>query len=268
MRPVLPLVALALTVVLCAVPVAQVADVLRATGLSACTPVILLHTFGYLLGYALPRLLGFNEKTARTGEEMRKGYECGVVGWVPPPVRWCASCLRPTSPPTACLNPHHTHHTHPLFYSVDRDWDAVGCHGLCTEHQALWGRAGGGALLRVHRVHGLAGRRAGRYELRSVRWVVVGALACGRGRGWGPRWQVWIVVWPVLGGGRGIGMCMWLEAPLAGAPWPCTAESCLVLVSEVCILVSSCPASANRSMPCPTPTGAVVWRMIPIKDGQ
>lgn len=70
MRPLMPLLALALTVVLCAVPVAQVADVLRASGLSACTPVILLHSFGYALGYVLPRLLGFNEKTARTGERL------------------------------------------------------------------------------------------------------------------------------------------------------------------------------------------------------
>lgn len=66
-RPAMPLVALALTVVLCAVPVAQVADVLRAQGLAACTPVIALHSFGYALGYALPRLLGFNERTSRTG---------------------------------------------------------------------------------------------------------------------------------------------------------------------------------------------------------
>jgi predicted Na+-dependent transporter len=64
----MPLLALALTVVLCAVPVAQVADVLRASGLSACTPVVLLHSLGYALGYMLPRLLGFNEKTARTGK--------------------------------------------------------------------------------------------------------------------------------------------------------------------------------------------------------
>lgn len=113
----MPLVALALTVILCAVPVAQVgwdgwegqrdrvawaaahtclkgcwlgcvwacmaqtstrlpcpplhhyqvADVLRASGLAACGPVLLLHFFGYLLGYLLPRLLGFNEKTSRTG---------------------------------------------------------------------------------------------------------------------------------------------------------------------------------------------------------
>jgi hypothetical protein len=38
----------------------------RTSGLAACLPVALLHGFGYLLGYLLPRLLGFNEKVART----------------------------------------------------------------------------------------------------------------------------------------------------------------------------------------------------------
>lgn len=79
-RPVMPLVALALTVVLCAVPVAQVADVLRASGLSACTPVILLHSCGYLLGYMLPRLLGFNEKTSRT-VSIETGMQSAAMGY-------------------------------------------------------------------------------------------------------------------------------------------------------------------------------------------
>ena len=65
-RPVMPLLALALTVVLCAVPVAQVAEVLRASGMAAVGPVVLLHGCGYLLGYVLPRVLGFNERTSRT----------------------------------------------------------------------------------------------------------------------------------------------------------------------------------------------------------
>lgn len=38
----------------------------RANGLAACLPVALLHGCGYLLGYVLPRLLGFNERVART----------------------------------------------------------------------------------------------------------------------------------------------------------------------------------------------------------
>ncbi|KAL4527435.1 hypothetical protein Ndes2526B_g08877 [Nannochloris sp. 'desiccata'] len=65
-RPVMPLLALLLTVVLCAVPVAQVADVLRTSASMAIGPVLVLHGCGYFLGYFLPRLFGFNEKTSRT----------------------------------------------------------------------------------------------------------------------------------------------------------------------------------------------------------
>lgn len=79
-RPAMPLVALALTVVLCAVPVAQVAGVLRASGLAACTPVIALHSFGYLLGYTLPRVLGFNEKTSRT-VSIETGMQSAAMGY-------------------------------------------------------------------------------------------------------------------------------------------------------------------------------------------
>jgi predicted Na+-dependent transporter len=46
--------------------------VLRTSGLSACLPVVLLHSFGYLLGYTLPRVLGFNEKTSRTGKSTKR----------------------------------------------------------------------------------------------------------------------------------------------------------------------------------------------------
>jgi len=65
-RPAMPLLALALTVVLCAVPVAQVADVLRASGFAAVAPVVLLHACGYALGYSLPRVLGFGEPSYAT----------------------------------------------------------------------------------------------------------------------------------------------------------------------------------------------------------
>ncbi len=53
---------------------------LRASGVAACGPVLLLHFFGYLLGYLLPRMLGFNEKTSRTGERglwLRQGWVGG-----------------------------------------------------------------------------------------------------------------------------------------------------------------------------------------------
>ena len=65
-RPVMPLVALFLTVVLCAVPVAQVQATLAQSGAAVVGPVVLLHGFGYFLGYMLPRLLKFSERTSRT----------------------------------------------------------------------------------------------------------------------------------------------------------------------------------------------------------
>lgn len=65
-RPAMPLLALMLTVILCAVPVAQVADVLRTSASMAIGPVLVLHGCGYFLGYSLPRIFGFNERTSRT----------------------------------------------------------------------------------------------------------------------------------------------------------------------------------------------------------
>ena len=104
-RPFMPFVALFLTVVLCAVPVgidwlilgrpsidaawtlrdararalaltratrsfvrqvAQVQPVLAVNGAGVVLPVVLLHGFGYLLGYVLPKVLKMSEKTSRT----------------------------------------------------------------------------------------------------------------------------------------------------------------------------------------------------------
>jgi BASS family bile acid:Na+ symporter len=65
-RPIMPLLALALTVVLMGVPVAQLAPLLKTNGVMALAPVMGLHFFGYLLGYLIPRSLKFNEKTSRT----------------------------------------------------------------------------------------------------------------------------------------------------------------------------------------------------------
>ncbi|GAB4815674.1 hypothetical protein N2152v2_002720 [Parachlorella kessleri] len=79
-RPALPLVALALTVVLCAVPVATVVDVLKSNGLAACLPVALLHGFGYLLGYVLPRLLNFSERVSRT-VSIETGMQSAAMGF-------------------------------------------------------------------------------------------------------------------------------------------------------------------------------------------
>ena len=79
-RPIMPLLALFLTVVLCAVPVAQVAPILRAEGIAASKPVFLLHFFGYLLGYILPKVLKFNEKTCRT-VSIETGMQSAAMGF-------------------------------------------------------------------------------------------------------------------------------------------------------------------------------------------
>eukprot|EP00890_Picochlorum_soloecismus_P004979 jgi/Picsp_1/5482/NSC_02841-R1_bile acid na+ symporter family protein len=73
-RPGMPLVALVLTVILCAVPVAQ------TNGLSMLGPVVALHGFGYLLGYMLPKVLGFPERTART-VSIETGMQSAAMGY-------------------------------------------------------------------------------------------------------------------------------------------------------------------------------------------
>lgn len=65
-RPAMPLLALFLTVVLCAVPVAQVQKVLQLNGSAVIGPVVILHSMGYLLGYLLPKSMKFSETVSRT----------------------------------------------------------------------------------------------------------------------------------------------------------------------------------------------------------
>ena len=66
-RPIMPFVALFLTVVLCAVPVAQVQPLLAVSGAAVILPVVMLHGFGYLLGYLLPKVaFRMDERTSRT----------------------------------------------------------------------------------------------------------------------------------------------------------------------------------------------------------
>ena len=43
-------------------------------------PVALLHLFGYVLGYTLPRLLRFNERTART-VSIETGMQSAAMGY-------------------------------------------------------------------------------------------------------------------------------------------------------------------------------------------
>ena len=79
-RPFMPLLALLLTVVLCAVPVAHVAEVLKAVGGTAFWPVVGLHGFGYFLGYGLPRALGFTERVSRT-VSIETGMQSAAMGY-------------------------------------------------------------------------------------------------------------------------------------------------------------------------------------------
>jgi BASS family bile acid:Na+ symporter len=79
-RPAMPLLALALTVVLCAVPVAQVAPTLRASGMAAAAPVAALHALGYGVGYALPRALRFGERVSRT-VSIESGMQSAAMGY-------------------------------------------------------------------------------------------------------------------------------------------------------------------------------------------
>lgn len=52
----------------------------RASGLSACVPVALLHGCGYALGYLLPRGLGFGERTSRT-VSVETGMQSAAMGY-------------------------------------------------------------------------------------------------------------------------------------------------------------------------------------------
>jgi bile acid:Na+ symporter, BASS family len=48
--------------------------------LAAVAPVCALHGFGYILGYALPRLLSFDERTART-VSIETGMQSAAMGY-------------------------------------------------------------------------------------------------------------------------------------------------------------------------------------------
>ena len=59
----------------------------RANGLAACLPVALLHGFGYMLGYLLPRVLGFSERVSRTVSIETGGWAMGLA-----PCAFCPRC--------------------------------------------------------------------------------------------------------------------------------------------------------------------------------
>lgn len=64
--PFAPVVGVVSTCLLVASAVAQVAEPILQAGIQLQIPVLLLHLLGGLVGYALPRLTGFGETTART----------------------------------------------------------------------------------------------------------------------------------------------------------------------------------------------------------
>ncbi|CAM9478465.1 unnamed protein product [Choristocarpus tenellus] len=66
MLPVTPVVGVLSTCLLVASAVAQVAPTIISAGLRLQIPIILLHLLGGLLGYMLPRWMGFSEVSSRT----------------------------------------------------------------------------------------------------------------------------------------------------------------------------------------------------------
>ncbi|GJM93752.1 hypothetical protein PR202_ga10338 [Eleusine coracana subsp. coracana] len=68
-----PLIGVILTTLLCASPIGQVADVLKAQGAQLIIPVALLHAAAFGIGYWLSRLCTFGESTSRT-----VSIECGM----------------------------------------------------------------------------------------------------------------------------------------------------------------------------------------------
>ncbi|XP_077211806.1 putative sodium/metabolite cotransporter BASS2, chloroplastic isoform X2 [Tasmannia lanceolata] len=61
-----PLIGVILTTLLCASPIGQVSEVLKAQGTQLIVPVFLLHVAAFGLGYWLSRLSSFGESTSRT----------------------------------------------------------------------------------------------------------------------------------------------------------------------------------------------------------
>jgi bile acid:Na+ symporter, BASS family len=64
--PFAPVVGIASTCLLVASAVAQVADPILEAGLALQFPLLLLHLVGGLVGYFLPRAVGFDETSSRT----------------------------------------------------------------------------------------------------------------------------------------------------------------------------------------------------------
>uniref|UniRef100_A0A0E0JLQ9 Uncharacterized protein n=1 Tax=Oryza punctata TaxID=4537 RepID=A0A0E0JLQ9_ORYPU len=68
-----PLIGVLLTTLLCASPIGQVSEVLKAQGGQLIVPVALLHVAAFALGYWLSKVSSFGESTSRT-----ISIECGM----------------------------------------------------------------------------------------------------------------------------------------------------------------------------------------------
>ncbi|CAN6456231.1 unnamed protein product [Victoria cruziana] len=68
-----PLIGVILTTLLCASPIGQVSEVLKAQGTQLILPVALLHVAAFALGYWLSKISSFGESTSRT-----ISIECGM----------------------------------------------------------------------------------------------------------------------------------------------------------------------------------------------
>lgn len=79
-RRILPLLGVAITTLLCASPVAQVSELLKAEGTGLLAPVALLHALAFGMGYFLSRLF-FSEKTART-ISIETGMQSAALGFL------------------------------------------------------------------------------------------------------------------------------------------------------------------------------------------
>jgi bile acid:Na+ symporter, BASS family len=80
-KPLLPLIGVIITTMLCASPVGQVAAVLKSDGLRLCLPVGILHAAAFALGYFLCKILRFTEKTART-VSIETGMQSAALGFL------------------------------------------------------------------------------------------------------------------------------------------------------------------------------------------
>jgi bile acid:Na+ symporter, BASS family len=80
-KPLLPLVGVLITTMLCASPVGQVSEVLKTNGLQLCLPVAMLHAFAFALGYFVCKVLKFSEKTART-VSIETGMQSAALGFL------------------------------------------------------------------------------------------------------------------------------------------------------------------------------------------